>query len=150
MVKAQRIDYGHYCIECTFRVYTHPKDSMTKTPALCMRYSCPIEDTLSVIGGVWKVIIIRELLDGTRRYSQLHRKLDGVTHKMLTQQLRELETDGVVHREVYRVVPPKVEYSLTPLGRKLSPLLDTMREWGVSLVEERDRNAISESTAASA
>ena len=90
-----------------------------------------------MIGGVWKVIIIRELLDGTRRYGQLHRALVGVTHKMLTQQLRELENDGVVHREVYREVPPKVEYSLTPLGAQLAPLLDTMREWGVLLSAKR-------------
>ena len=106
-----------------------------RTP--CLRYSCPIEQTLSVIGGVWKVIVIRELLEGTRRYGQLHRALKGVTHKMLTQQLRELETDGVVHREVYREVPPKVEYSLTPLGGRLAPLLDSMREWGVSLSENQ-------------
>ncbi len=103
--------------------------------AACLRKSCPIEQTLGVIGGVWKVIIIRELLDGTRRYGQLHRALVGVTHKMLTQQLRELEADGVLHREVYREVPPKVEYSLTPLGTQLAPLLDTMREWGVSFSE---------------
>lgn len=63
----------------------------------------------------------------------MHRTLRGVTHKMLTQQLRELEADGVLHREVYREVPPKVEYSLTPLGEQLAPLLDTMREWGMSL-----------------
>jgi DNA-binding HxlR family transcriptional regulator len=107
----------------------------TRTP--CLRNSCPIEQTLDVIGGVWKVIIIRELLDGTKRYGQLHRSLRGVTHKMLTQQLRELEADGVVHREVYREVPPKVEYSLTSLGERLAPLLDTMREWGVSLSATR-------------
>jgi DNA-binding HxlR family transcriptional regulator len=94
---------------------------------------CPIEQTLDVIGGMWKLIIIRELLTGTKRYGQLHRTLVGVTHKMLTQQLRELETDGVVHREVFREVPPKVEYSLTPLGQKLVPLLKAMRAWGVAL-----------------
>jgi DNA-binding HxlR family transcriptional regulator len=94
---------------------------------------CPIEQTLSVIGGMWKILIIRELLRDTQRYGQLHRALVGVTHKMLTQQLRELEVDGVVHREVFREVPPKVEYSLTPLGLQLVPLLNAMREWGVAL-----------------
>ena len=72
---------------------------------------CPIEAALSVIGGMWKVIIIRELMTGTKRYSQLHRGLKSVTHKMLAQQLRELERDRVIHRKVYPVVPPKVEYS---------------------------------------
>jgi DNA-binding HxlR family transcriptional regulator len=67
----------------------------------------------------------------------MHRALQGVTHKMLTQQLRELEMDGVLHREVYREVPPKVEYSLTPLGERLTPLLDTMREWAISVAETR-------------
>lgn len=104
---------------------------------------CPIEQALDVIGGVWKVIIIRELMEGTRRYGQLHRTVRGVTHKMLTQQLRELEEDGILHREVYREVPPKVEYSLTPLGRELTPILEAMREWGQRLVptprEERRR-----------
>ena len=103
----------------------------------CLPNSCPIEQTLSIIGGVWKVIIIRELLDGTRRYGELRRAMPGVTHKMLTQQLRELEQDGVVHREVYREVPPKVEYSLTPLGQRLSPLLDAMREWGAEVEASR-------------
>jgi DNA-binding HxlR family transcriptional regulator len=96
---------------------------------------CPIERTLGVVGGVWKVIIIRELLTGTKRYSYLHRTIGGVTHKMLTQQLRELESDGVLHREVYKQVPPKVEYSLSPLGLRLAPVLDAMHEWGLDLKE---------------
>ena len=96
---------------------------------------CPIERTLGVIGGVWKLIIIRELLTGTKRYGYLHRTIGGVTHKMLTQQLRELERDGVLHREVYKQVPPKVEYSLSPLGARLAPILDAMHSWGLELHE---------------
>ena len=98
---------------------------------------CPIEVALEVIGGMWKVIIVRELRDGTRRYSQLHRALQRVTHKMLAQQLRELEHDGVVSRKVYAQVPPKVEYSLTSLGKSLGPLLDSMHAWGERVVTAR-------------
>jgi DNA-binding HxlR family transcriptional regulator len=98
---------------------------------------CPIEVTLEVIGGVWKVVIVRELLEGTRRYGELHRRLRGVTHKMLTQQLRELERDGLLVRKVYPQVPPKVEYSLTRLGRSLSPLLGAMQKWGTAVLAAR-------------
>jgi DNA-binding HxlR family transcriptional regulator len=100
---------------------------------------CPIEVSLEVIGGLWKVIIVPELLEGTKRYSQLHRALKRVTHKMLAQQLRELERDGVVTRKVYPQVPPKVEYSLTPLGQGLSPVLDSMNAWGERVIARRQR-----------
>jgi DNA-binding HxlR family transcriptional regulator len=94
------------------------------------RSTCPVENTLKVIGGRWKVLILRELFHGVQRFNQLHRSLRGVTQKMLTQQLRELEADGLIHREVYPQIPPKVEYSLTPLGESLKPILDAMHEWG--------------------
>jgi DNA-binding HxlR family transcriptional regulator len=99
-------------------------------PENCDPAHCPIEVALEVIGGIWKVIVVRELLTGTKRYSELHRGLRHATHKMLAQQLRQLEADGVVTRTVYPVVPPKVEYALTPLGRALGPLLDSMSDWG--------------------
>ena len=99
----------------------------------CDEAWCPIERTLDVIGGVWKVIILRELLSGTRRYGSLHRAIGGVTHKMLTQQLRDLEHDGVIRRKVYHQIPPKVEYSLTPLGMELAPILKAMHAWGSAL-----------------
>ena len=102
---------------------------------------CPIEVALEVIGGMWKVIIIRELMQGTRRYSELHRSLNTVTHKMLAQQLRELERDGVVNRKVYPQVPPKVEYSLTPLGKRLKTILNGMQEWGNRVQAARDAEA---------
>jgi DNA-binding HxlR family transcriptional regulator len=98
---------------------------------------CPIEVSIEVIGGTWKVIIVRELLGGTKRYSQLHRALKRVTHKMLAQQLRELERDGVITRTVYPQVPPKVEYALTPLGVALGPVLDSMQSWGARVIAGR-------------
>lgn len=101
------------------------------------RLSCAVETTLDIVGGRWKVLILHELFQGVRRFNELHRALHGVTQKMLTQQLRELERDGIVHREVYPQVPPKVEYSLTPLGRTLEPILDAMHEWGRRYSQER-------------
>ena len=92
--------------------------------------ACPVETTLRVIGDKWKVLILRDLFGGTKRFSELKRSLAGVTQKMLTQQLRELEDDGIVHREVYPVVPPKVEYSLTELGLSLRPVIDSLYSWG--------------------
>ena len=103
------------------------------------RASCPVERTLEVIGGRWKVLILRELFPGVRRFGQLHRALHGITQKMLTQQLREMEEDGMIHREIYLQVPPKVEYSLTPLGESLKPILDSMHEWGVRHLDEQNR-----------
>jgi DNA-binding HxlR family transcriptional regulator len=102
------------------------------------RASCPVERTLEVIGGRWKVLILRELFQGVQRFGQLHRALHGITQKMLTQQLREMEQDGIIHREVYLQVPPKVEYSLTSLGESLKPILDSMHEWGVRHLQEQN------------
>jgi DNA-binding HxlR family transcriptional regulator len=103
----------------------------------CDPAHCPIEVALEVIGGMWKVIVVRELLTGTKRYSELHRGLKHATHKMLAQQLRQLEHDGVIDRKVYPQVPPKVEYSLTALGRELGPLLDSMSGWGTRVMDGR-------------
>ena len=91
---------------------------------------CPATWTVKVIGGRWKMIILFYLNQGTQRYSDLQRCLPEVTPKMLTHQLRELEEDGIVHREIYRQVPPRVEYSLTPLGESLWPILHMINEWG--------------------
>ncbi len=103
------------------------------------RANCPVERTLEVIGGRWKVLILRELFPGVKRFGQLHRALHGITQKMLTQQLREMEEDGIIHREVYLQVPPKVEYSLTSLGESLKPIIEAMHEWGVMHLDEKNR-----------
>ncbi|WP_017655194.1 winged helix-turn-helix transcriptional regulator [Fortiea contorta] len=95
------------------------------------RLTCEVETTLKVIGGRWKVLIIRELMIGMKRFGELQRALPGITQKMLTQQLREMEEDGIIHREVYAQIPPRVEYSLTPLGESLQPILYAMHEWAV-------------------
>jgi len=90
----------------------------------------PIEITLNLIGGKWKVLILWLLKDRILRFSELKRKLPKITQKMLTNQLRELESDGLVHRKVYAQVPPKVEYSLTDLGKSFLPILKAMHKWG--------------------
>lgn len=105
---------------------THTKNNDGK-----VMFHCPVEATLSKIGGKYKSIIIYHLhADGTLRFSQLQRLIPQATAKMLTRQLRELEADGFVHREVYPVVPPKTEYSLTAKGKTLVPIVVEMCEWG--------------------
>lgn len=91
---------------------------------------CPVDTTLDVIGGKWKGIILYHLIDGPKRFNEFRRLYPGITQFMLTLQLRELERDGIVHREVYKQVPPKVEYSLTEFGRTLEPIILSMRDWG--------------------
>ncbi len=95
---------------------------------------CPAETTLSVIGGRWKTLILWQLFQGTRRFSELYRAMDGITQKMLAQQLREMEKDGIVNRRIFAQVPPRVEYSLTPMGRSLKPVVDAMCKWGAKQV----------------
>ena len=92
--------------------------------------TCPAEITLRVIGGKWKPVILWHLKDGVKRFSELKRAIPGVTQRMLSQQLRELERDGVVLRKLYAQVPPKVEYTLTEFGRTLQPILRMMCKWG--------------------
>jgi len=92
--------------------------------------SCPVETTLRIIGGRWKVLVLHELLGGVRRFNELDRKLPGISNRTLSRQLRELEADGVIHRKVYREVPPRVEYRLSRLGESLEPILLAMHEWG--------------------
>ena len=94
------------------------------------QYICGVAVSLEIIGGKWKGVILWHLCHKTLRFSQLRRRLQGVTQKMLTQQLRELERDGLVNRKVYAEVPPRVEYSLTDLGRTLEPTLRQLCDWG--------------------
>ena len=91
---------------------------------------CPIEATLALIQGKWKVVIMFRLMDEPRRFNELSRLLPNITHRMLTNQLRELEKDGLVNRKIYPQVPPKVEYSLTKLADSLIPILLSLRDWG--------------------
>lgn len=91
---------------------------------------CPVESTIDAIGGRWKVLIIHHLIIDKQRFGELTRLLGGVSARTLTRQLRELEASGIVHRRVYQEIPPKVEYSLTPLGKKLKPVLEAMHKWG--------------------
>ena len=92
--------------------------------------ACPVETTLTLIGDKWKVLILRDLLPGTRRFGELKKSVGNVSQKVLTAQLRDMEASGLVSRKVYAEVPPRVEYTLTELGRSLSPILDAMKTWG--------------------
>ncbi len=92
--------------------------------------ACPVETTLLLISNRWRTLIVRDLLTGTKRFSELKRSVTGISQKVLTANLRDMESAGIVHREVFAEVPPRVEYSLTDLGRSLEPVLDAMDEWG--------------------
>lgn len=99
---------------------------------------CPVSATLDLIGGKYKALILWHLAENKLRFSQLNKLIPGATAKMLTQQLREMETQNLIHREVYPVVPPKVEYSLTDLGRSLMPVLIAMRDWGAQYLHSKN------------
>lgn len=92
--------------------------------------ACPVETTLMLIGDKWKVLILRDLMPGTKRFGELKKSIGNVSQKVLTAQLRDMESNGLVTRTVYPEVPPRVEYSLTALGRSLKPILDAMWNWG--------------------
>ena len=101
---------------------------MSEMTAKATLPACPVETTLTLIGDKWKVLILRDLMPGTKRFGEL--KKSNVSQKVLTAQLRAMEENGLVHREVYAEVPPRVEYSLTELGKSLKPILDSMQAWG--------------------
>ena len=98
-------------------------------------YGCAVEAALDVIGSKWKGVILFHLLDGTKRFNELRRLIPGVTQRMLTLQLRELEKDKVINRKVYAEVPPKVEYSLTEHGKSLKDILHKLRDWGEHMMQ---------------
>ena len=100
--------------------------------------NCPVEYTASIIGNKWKIIILRDLLTGTKRYNELTRSVVGISAKVLTENLRDLERDGIVKRKVYPVVPPKVEYSLTDKGLELKDVLECMRLFGEKYKEDNN------------
>ena len=97
---------------------------------------CPVETTLTLIDDKWKVLILRDLLPGTKRFGELKKSIGSVSQKVLTAQLRDMEQSGLVNRKVYAEVPPRVEYSLTELGKSLQPILDAMSNWGEGYKEK--------------
>ena len=101
------------------------------------RFSFPVEITLNLEGGKWKLLIVWLLSEKIYRFSELRRQIPQITQKMLTQQLRELEFDGIVHRKIYAQVPPKVEYSLTEMGKSFSPILTAMHDWALLFNKQR-------------
>lgn len=119
----------------------------TKTPTTKLinprnnkEYFCPVEATIDVIGGKWKPLILWQLkVEGVIRYNKLQQNLHGVSPRMLTKQLRELEEDGLVHREMYPEIPPKVEYSLTEFGRTVSPIIESLCAWGYDYLDHQRR-----------
>ncbi len=111
-------------------------------------YQCSMELTLALIGGKWKSLILWRLGNETLRFSQLHKSLPQVTQKMLTQQLRELEEDGLIYRHIFTQIPPKVEYSLTPAGKSILPLLESMCQWGIEYINNFQANPPGETVAA--
>ena len=100
---------------------------------------CPVEITLELIGNKWVVLILRELFSGTKRFSELFRGIPGISQKMLTQQLKAMESKGMVKREVFAEVPPRVEYSLTETGSSVKPVIDSMAEWGKRYFESNSQ-----------
>lgn len=107
------------------------KDNKSSYRSICpSEEGCPVEYTLGVIGGKWKGVLLYHLIDGAKRFNEMRKICPAITQRMLTLQLRELEHDGIVHREVYQQVPPKVEYSLTDFGRTLEPIILSMKQWG--------------------
>ena len=98
---------------------------------------CPVEYTASMIANKWKILILRDLLTGTKRYNELTRSVVGISAKVLTENLRELESDGIISRKVYPVVPPKVEYSLTEKGNELKPIITLMKEFGIKYKDKK-------------
>ena len=93
---------------------------------------CPVETTLSLISNKWKVLILRDLMSGTRRFGELRKSIGHITQKVLTSNLRDMEEQGLLTRTVYAEVPPRVEYTLTELGRSLNPILQAMSDWGLA------------------
>lgn len=115
---------------------TKPKKSTTRDRHPDYPFGCPVEAALEIVGGKWKGVILFHLRDDVRRFNELRRLIPGVSQRMLTKQLRELEADQIIHREIYRQIPPKVEYSLTNFGRTLTPTLVSLQEWGVEYLEK--------------
>ena len=120
----------------SIKIDTIRKGNAMRKPAYTGQYGCAVEATADIIGGKWKAVILYYLFQGPKRFNELRRLLPEVTQRMLTLQLRELEQDGIVHREIYKEVPPKVEYSLTEFGTSLGPIIVQMLDWGEQYMEQ--------------
>lgn len=96
---------------------------------------CPVATTVDLIGNKWKLLIMRELLKGTQRFNEIHRAVEGISQKVLTQNLRKMEEDGIVVRQIFAEVPPRVEYSLSELGDSLRPIISAMSDWGKAYIQ---------------
>ncbi len=107
----------------------------------CQSFQCPVEATLQLIGGKYKTLILWHLIGKTLRFNELSKLVTSATPKMLTQQLRELEDNGLINRTVYPVVPPKVEYALTDFGKTIIPILESMCSWGTDYLEKNNNTA---------
>lgn len=110
---------------------------MGERPSLKKHLACPAEVTADLIGGRWKIVLLWHLLQGVHRFSDLQRAVPGITQKVLTHQLRDMEKSGLLNRTVYAEVPPKVEYQLTPFGLTLKPVVDAMHQWGTEHASRR-------------
>lgn len=102
--------------------------------------ACPVETTLTLISDKWKILILRDLIDGTKRFGELKGSVTGISQKVLTSKLRQMEESGLLNRKIYAEVPPKVEYSLTEVGESLSPVLDAMAKWGIEYKQIKQPN----------
>ena len=105
------------------------------------RTSCPVEATLSLISDKWKFLILRDLMDGTKRFGELKKSIGSISQKVLTSNLRTMKEDGLLSRQVYAEVPPRVEYTLTPRGESMRPIIDALRTWGQEHQEELAQEA---------
>ncbi len=110
---------------------------MGERPSLKKHLACPAEVTADLIGGRWKIVLLWHLLQGVHRFSDLQRAVPGITQKVLTHQLRDMEKSGLLNRTMYAEVPPKVEYQLTPFGLTLKPVVDAMHQWGTEHASRR-------------
>jgi DNA-binding HxlR family transcriptional regulator len=128
------VDIKLYCMvkyNCKLQIDTKGSDTVGICKLEKPLPACPVETTLQLIGNKWKVLILRDLMDGTKRFGELKKSIGTVSQKVLTAQLRDMEACGLVSRKVYAEVPPRVEYSLTELGKSLKPILYAMRDWGL-------------------
>ncbi|RWM71992.1 MAG: winged helix-turn-helix transcriptional regulator [Mesorhizobium sp.] len=132
-VRDRHAVYDHHAQECTYTAHSVEKDTVMpriRHERFDCSPGCTVEGTLRYIDGKWKGVVLYHLFEGTLRFNEIRRRIPNCTQRMLTNQLRELEADGLIARKIYPQVPPKVEYSLTPRGRSLEPVITALKTWG--------------------